>query len=184
MPPLRFTRSVACVRGERWPRSTACTGRRSGYAHAGGRKDLVQETYLKAFRAADHSSRGQSEAWLFTDSHNTAVIRARDRARDTCPIDSEISSIGPPTAAAGRAVLGAAETPESLLMRDTRSPRLPAAIDALPETFRQASVTNFEEFSSPKLPRCCRFRSAPSVAHLAPAASVVRPVSPLRPVNV
>src|SRR5258708_29084583 len=54
-------------------------------------EDLVQETYLKAFRAAESFSPGTNlRAWLFTILHNTARNRARDRARDTVTVDSEI----------------------------------------------------------------------------------------------
>src|SRR4030081_1247386 len=54
-------------------------------------EDLVQETYLKAFRAADRFEPGTNlRAWLFTILHNTALNRARDRARDTVTADSEV----------------------------------------------------------------------------------------------
>src|SRR5215475_2623454 len=53
-------------------------------------EDLVQDTYLKAFRAADSFQPGTNlRAWLFTILHNTARNRVRDRARDTVAIDSE-----------------------------------------------------------------------------------------------
>src|SRR3982074_1920501 len=54
-------------------------------------EDLVQETYLKAFRAAGSFEPGTNlRAWLFTILHNTARNRARDRARDTVAVDSEV----------------------------------------------------------------------------------------------
>src|SRR6266852_7149560 len=112
-------------------------------------EDLVQATYLKAFRAADQFEPGTNlRAWLFTILHNTARNRARDRARDTVAIDSEIvdrAADGPPP---GGASAGAAETPETLLLRDTLAPDLQAAIDALPDAFRQAVwLRDVEEFS-------------------------------------
>src|SRR4051812_2885733 len=112
-------------------------------------EDLVQETYLKAFRAADRFEPGtNSRAWLFTILHNTARNRVRDRARDTVAIDSEVvdrAADAPPPA--GRSA-GAAQTPESLLMRETLGPELQAAIDALPDAFRQAVwLRDVEEFS-------------------------------------
>src|SRR6266849_9340490 len=54
-------------------------------------EDLVQETYLKAFRAAESFRPGTNlRAWLFTILHNTARNRVRDRARDAVSVDSEV----------------------------------------------------------------------------------------------
>jgi len=51
-------------------------------------------------------------------------------------------------AATGGLSAGAAETPESLLIRETLAPELQEAIDALPEAFRQAVwLRDVEEFS-------------------------------------
>src|SRR5437588_3997048 len=112
-------------------------------------EDLVQETYLKAFRSADRFEPGTNlRAWLFTILHNTALNRVRDRARDAVSIDSEIVDRAADAAPPGGASAGAAETPESLLLRDTLAPELQAAIDALPEAFRQAVwLRDVEEFS-------------------------------------
>jgi len=112
-------------------------------------EDLVQETYLKAFRSADRFEPGTNlRAWLFTILHNTALNRARDRARDTVAVDSEIVDRAADGSSPGGASAGAAETPESLLVRETLAPELQAAIDALPEAFRQAVwLRDVEEFS-------------------------------------
>lgn len=112
-------------------------------------EDLVQETYLKAFRAADQFEPGTNlRAWLFTILHNTARNSARDRARDTVSIDSDIVDRAADAPPPGGRSSGAAETPESLLLRETLTPELQAAIDALPEAFRQAVwLRDVEEFS-------------------------------------
>jgi RNA polymerase sigma-70 factor (ECF subfamily) len=116
-------------------------------------EDLVQETYLKAFRAADQFEPGTNlRAWLFTILHNTARNRFRDRARDAVTIDSETVERAADVAAFGGAATP--ETPESLLLRDTLAPELQAAIDALPDVFRQAVwLRDVEEFSYAEIAR-------------------------------
>jgi len=111
-------------------------------------EDLVQDTYLKAFRSAGQFQRGTNlKAWLFTILHNTARNRVRDRAREAVTFDSETvdrAADGPPDPGASRFV----ETPETLLLRDTLDPDLKAAVEALPEAFRQAVwLRDVEEFS-------------------------------------
>src|SRR6478735_3137147 len=110
-------------------------------------EDLVQETYLKAFRAADRFEPGTNlRAWLFTILHNTARNRARDRSRDTVTVDSEVvdqAAETPQFATAGRV-----DDPETLLLRNTMTPELKAAVDELPDAFRQAVwLRDVEEFS-------------------------------------
>src|ERR1019366_6848656 len=111
-------------------------------------EDLVQDTYLKAFRAANRFEPGTNlRAWLFTILHNTARNRARDRARDTVAIDSDAVDRAADAPAPGSRA-SAPETPESALLRDVLAPDLQAAIDALPDTFRQAVwLRDVEEFS-------------------------------------
>ena len=106
-------------------------------------EDLVQETYLRAFRAADTFEAGTNvRAWLFTILHNAARNRARDLARDTVTIDSETVERAADTGPNAR------DTPENLLIRDTLAPDLQAAIEALPGVFRQAVwLRDVEEFT-------------------------------------
>jgi RNA polymerase sigma-70 factor, ECF subfamily len=117
-------------------------------------EDLVQETYLKAFRAADSFEPGTNlRAWLFTILHNTARNRARDRARDTVAIDSDVVDRAADTPPPGSRA-SAVETPETLLLRETLAPDLQAAIDELPEQFRQAVwLRDVEEFSYAEIAR-------------------------------
>jgi len=111
-------------------------------------EDLVQETYLKAFRAADRFEPGTNlRAWLFTILHNTAKNRFRDRARDTVAIDSAVVDRAADAPAPASLARGA-DTPETLLLRDTLAPDLQSAIDWLPAAFREAVwLRDVEEFS-------------------------------------
>src|SRR5262245_26180175 len=108
-------------------------------------EDLVQETYLKAFRAADTFEPGTNlRAWLFTILHNTARNRVRDRARDVVAVDSDVVE----RAGELQPATGLADTPETALLRQTLAPELQAAIDALPDAFREAVwLRDVEEFS-------------------------------------
>jgi RNA polymerase sigma-70 factor (ECF subfamily) len=111
-------------------------------------EDLVQDTYLKAFRAAARFEPGTNlRAWLFTILHNAAKNRFRDRARDMVAVDSELVDRAADVPLPGASSAGG-DTPETLLIRDTLTPELEAALDALPEVFRQAIwLRDVEEFS-------------------------------------
>jgi RNA polymerase sigma-70 factor (ECF subfamily) len=105
-------------------------------------EDLVQETYLKAFRASAQFERGTNlKAWLFTILHNTFRNMRRHDVRNPVDVNSETVE-----QAADRA--GDDQSPEQLLTRATLDADLQAALDDLPDNFRQAVwLRDVEEFS-------------------------------------
>src|SRR5438445_1815586 len=149
-------------------------------------EDLVQETYLKAFRAADQFEPGTNlRAWLFTILHNTARNRLRDRARDTVSIDSDVvdrAADAPPPAGSAA---GAGETPETLLLRETLAPELQAAIDELPDAFRQAVwLRDVEEFSYAEIASMLDIPAGTVMSRISRGRRMLfERLHPLKPVN-
>ena len=105
-------------------------------------EDLVQDTYLKAFRASSQFQRGTNlKAWLFTILHNTFRNMRRHDGRNPVDVNSE-------TVEQAADLRGDERTPEQLLTRATLDTDLQAALDELPEAFRQAVwLRDVEEFS-------------------------------------
>jgi RNA polymerase sigma-70 factor (ECF subfamily) len=105
-------------------------------------EDLVQDTYLKAFRAAHQFRRGTNlKAWLFTILHNTFRNMRRHDGRNPVDVDSE-------TVELAADVAGAQQTPEQLLTRATLDADLQSALDDMPDAFRQAVwLRDVEEFT-------------------------------------
>jgi RNA polymerase sigma-70 factor (ECF subfamily) len=108
-------------------------------------EDLVQDTVVKALRFSDRFTPGTNlKAWLYTILHNTWRNRRRDAARDSVEVDStrvdEAASLpdGP----------AALDTPEQILLRATLDRDLQAALDDMPEAFREAVwLRDVDEFS-------------------------------------
>ncbi|HEX2443703.1 MAG TPA: sigma-70 family RNA polymerase sigma factor [Vicinamibacterales bacterium] len=105
-------------------------------------EDLVQDTYLKAFRFQNRFERGTNlKAWLFTILHNTWRNARRASARDPVAVDSEAVERAP-------AATRASDSPEARLSRQMLDADLRAALDALPDIFRQAVwLRDVEDFS-------------------------------------
>ena len=105
-------------------------------------EDLVQETYLKAFRFAVQFRPGTSlKAWLHTILYNTFLNTRRQAARE--PIVAGTDVVERSGAPASQA-----PTPEQLLLRRALAGDLRAAVDSLPDAFRQAVwLRDVEEFS-------------------------------------
>jgi RNA polymerase sigma-70 factor (ECF subfamily) len=110
-------------------------------------QDLVQDTYLKAFRARARFAVGTNlKAWLFTILHNTWRNRRRDQARSRVEFDSE--AVEQAHESVGGPVVPGAESPEALLLRAGFDQELKAALDALPDAFRAAVwLRDVEELS-------------------------------------
>ena len=108
-------------------------------------EDLVQDTLVKAFRFSDKFEPGTNlRAWLSTILHNTWRNRVRDAGREAVDVDS--TRLEEAEAVADGS--SASETPEQLLLRNTLDGDLRAALDELPDVFRQAVwMRDVEEFS-------------------------------------
>jgi RNA polymerase sigma-70 factor (ECF subfamily) len=110
-------------------------------------QDLVQDTYLKAFRARQRFAPGSNlKAWLFTILQNTWRNRRRDQARARVEFDS--TAVEEASDAVGGPVAPMAESPETLLLRASFDADLKAALEALPDAFREAVwLRDVEELS-------------------------------------
>jgi RNA polymerase sigma-70 factor, ECF subfamily len=111
-------------------------------------EDLVQDTYLKAFRGRVQFEPGTNlKAWLFTILHNTFRNLRRHDSRNPVDVDSEAVEQAVDVTARDR-------TPEQLLTREALDADLQAALEALPGAFRQAVwLRDVEEFSYAEIAR-------------------------------
>src|SRR5688572_4753771 len=117
-------------------------------------EDLVQDTFVKALRFSDRFERGTNlRAWLSTILHNTWRNRLRDTGREAAAIEVDSTRLEEVEAAATDGSAGR-ETPEQLLLRKTLDADLRAALDDLPDNFRQAVwLRDVEEFSYAEIAR-------------------------------
>lgn len=113
--------------------------------NAADAEDLVQDTFVKALRFSDRFAPGSNlKAWLYTILMNTWRNRRRDNAREPVDVDSaRVEEL-----AAGADSPAALETPEQILMRTTLREDLQAALDHLPDAYREAVwLRDVEEFT-------------------------------------
>jgi len=108
-------------------------------------EDLVQDALVRALRFADRFKPGTNlRAWLYTILHNAWRNRRRDASRDPVAADSELVDEAA-SLPGGPAEL---DNPEQVLLRGTLDSDLQAALDELPEAFRQAVwLRDVDEFS-------------------------------------
>lgn len=99
--------------------------------------DLVQETFLRALRAWHQFVPGtECRAWLFTICRNTYVRTASRGQRIVATEDAELEALG----AAALHASAQAEGLDSLFARVDVIPAVRAAVDGLPDPFREVVV--------------------------------------------
>lgn len=108
-------------------------------------RDLVQDTYLKALRGQRSFQPGTNlKAWLYTILHNTWRNRRRDQARARVTFDSEAVD---DAVELGRAAVDRT-TPETTLLGSVMDADLEAALNGLPDAFREAVwLRDVEDFT-------------------------------------
>jgi RNA polymerase sigma-70 factor (ECF subfamily) len=96
-------------------------------------EDLVQETYAKAFRSVATFRPGTNlRAWLFTILHNQFLNDRRRDRRSPVAVDSEV------TEAASASLAADMPTAEETLVRRATADDVRAALETVPEAFREA----------------------------------------------
>jgi RNA polymerase sigma-70 factor (ECF subfamily) len=93
-------------------------------------EDIVQESFMKAFAASGEFRGRDTRVWLFTIVRNTTINLLRRRRSERAVQWQEQMPEPADTA----------PDPESALILDSRRERVRAAIDALPNEYREALV--------------------------------------------
>jgi len=115
--------------------------------------DLVQDTYLQAFRAWDGYTLGTNcRAWLFTICRNSFLRREERRSRRPEISDNEIDANVEALAVTAVFSEVAAADPESRFFDSFVDEEVMRAVDDLPEVYREAVVlSDIEGLSYPEL---------------------------------
>jgi RNA polymerase sigma-70 factor (ECF subfamily) len=93
-------------------------------------EDIVQESFMKAFAAADEFRGNDTRVWLFAIVRNTTINLLRRRRSERAVQWREEMAEPVDTAA----------DPESAMISSSRRTRIRAAIAALPDDYREALV--------------------------------------------
>lgn len=98
-------------------------------------EDLVQDSVLKAFRAWGSFRQGtNARGWLLTILRNTFINDYRRRRRAPAQVDLDVAE------SLGNVRTQAGEDPEGAFFHALVDDRILAAVDALPEEFREVVV--------------------------------------------
>jgi len=102
-------------------------------------QDIVQDAFLRAFRAFAQFRDGSPRAWLFAIVRNCCRTAQSGQSGALSLVIHE-SSLDEEMAAALNERADPSPTPEEEVIRKTEINRLRAAIEAMPEPFREAIV--------------------------------------------
>jgi RNA polymerase sigma-70 factor, ECF subfamily len=110
-------------------------------------EDLLQETYLKAFRAYGRFEEGTNlRAWLFRILTNTYISTYRKRQR--APLETDLDDVEDLYLYRRLAASGMNRSAEDAALERLTAPEVLAALDELPEQFRLAVLlSDVEQFS-------------------------------------
>ena len=117
-------------------------------------EDLVQETYLRAFKHFDQFDPGTNcRAWLFAILRNAFLNQVKRRGREVPGLDEgELERVEADVLDGARTI----ESPEEELVKRVVGADLVAALDRLPLIFREAVVlADVEECSYKEISRIC-----------------------------
>jgi RNA polymerase sigma-70 factor (ECF subfamily) len=93
-------------------------------------EDIVQESFLKAFKAQETFRGSEAKAWLLSIVRNSAMdFRRRDKSRSAASFQDE-----------GREPMDASPDPERVLLNQSRREQLRRAIANLAPEFREVIV--------------------------------------------
>lgn len=103
--------------------------------------DLVQDTFLRAYRSWDQYTRGTAaKSWLFTICRNRFLRVKRRRARFREIVEEDVGRLGPgrPDRAMWTSSVGS--DPESAFFDSILDDEVVEAIEALPDPYRTAVI--------------------------------------------
>ncbi len=110
----------------------------------GDADDLVQDTYMKAYRFWDKFEEGSNcRAWLFKIMTNLFINNYRAKSRSPQIVDLE--DVDDDFLFGHLSALGPAENPEKLFFDKVFDDDVKAAIDELPDDFKMVIVLSFLE---------------------------------------
>ena len=110
-------------------------------------EDLLQETFLKAFRAYPRFEEGTNlRAWLFRILTNTYISTYRKRQRS--PLETDLDDVEDLYLYRRLSASGLNRSAEDAALERLTAPEVLAALDELPEQFRLAVLlSDVEQFS-------------------------------------